>query len=97
MSRLCSLAQLDLDHLDLIALGIVGKAGGIEMAIIIAASEITAADFPHQIAAIGAVIAANAAFTGVLIEISGRRTLVQRHHRMGGQRAKTHRGNIQPG
>jgi hypothetical protein len=46
MARLGPLAQLDLDHPDLVDLRGVGESVGIERAVILAAPEIPAADLP---------------------------------------------------
>src|SRR3546814_13759203 len=69
MPRLGALAELDLDHLDLLVLRAVAEAFGVEAAACIAAAEIAAAELPHDVAAVGAMIGAEAAFAGVVVEI----------------------------
>jgi hypothetical protein len=50
MSGFGPLAQLDLDHFDLVACGLLGKLIGVEGAVIGAAPEISRPDFVDQIA-----------------------------------------------
>src|SRR3546814_13734023 len=63
-SGLRALAQLDLDHPDLLALRDVAEAFGIETTGLVAAAEIAAAKLPHDVAAMGSVIGAETAFAG---------------------------------
>src|SRR3546814_8521623 len=65
MAGLRALAQLDLDHPDLLALRDVAEAFGIETTGLVAAAEIAAAKLPHDVAAMGSVIGAETAFAGV--------------------------------
>ena len=83
MARLGPLAELDLHHLDLGIARVIGELRRVELAVIGSAPEIAATDFPDQISPVRAVVAGNAAFTGVVVEISGRRALVERHDRIG--------------
>ena len=83
MARLGPLAELDLHHLDLGIARVIGELRRVELAVIGSAPEIAATDLPDQISPVRAVVAGNAAFTGVVVEISGRRALVERHDRIG--------------
>src|SRR3546814_16632353 len=76
--RFRSLAQLDLDHLHLIRLRRVAKAFGIETPGVVAAAEIAAAELPDDVAAVRAVIGAESAFAGVVIEEIGRASCRER-------------------
>src|SRR3990167_11370294 len=95
MARLGPLAQLDLDHLYLIDLRSVAEARGVEMAVVGAATEIAAADFQHQVAAVRAVVTREAAFTGVVIEIAEPGPLVKRLDRVRRKRAEAHRRDVE--
>src|SRR3546814_6357845 len=65
-----ALAQLDFDHLDLILRGAIAEAFGVEPPHLVAAAEIAAAEFPDDVAAVGAVIGAETALAGVVIEVA---------------------------
>ena len=77
MARLGSLAQLDLDHLYLFGCGGLGEPTGIERTIRRSAVEIARSDFPDQISAMLPVIAADAAFTGIVCKSAELRALVE--------------------
>ena len=79
------------------------NSSGIEAAVAVAAAEIAGADFPDDVAAVLAVIGADAALAGVVREAALLGAGVQRAHRVGAERAKAHRrdvehrGRIRPG
>ena len=56
MAGLGALRKFDFDHLDLIGCRIVLKFLSVEPALRVATAEIARAEFPHQIAAVLAVI-----------------------------------------
>ena len=87
-------AELDFNHFHLRALRLFGKAPRVEMAVGGAAAEIAAAQLPHQIAVVFPVIAADAALTGVVVEIALGRTEVERADGIGGERAEAHSRNV---
>lgn len=91
---LAPLAELDFNHFHLRALRLFGKAPRVEMAVGGAAAEIAAAQLPHQIAVVFPVIAADAALTGVVVEIALGRTEVERADGIGGERAEAHSRNV---
>ena len=95
VTRLRALADLDFDHLDLVVARIVGKPVRVERSVVLAASEIAAADFPDEVPAMRTVIARNAAFARVVVEIARRCALVQGHDRVGRQRSETHCRDVQ--
>src|SRR5690606_10390026 len=68
LPRLGALADLQLDHPDLRIGRPFRKAGGVEAAVFGAASEIAAADFPDQVAAMLAMIGADRALSGIVRE-----------------------------
>ena len=68
MAGLGALADLELDHLDLVVAGDAGEFVRIEGAVAVAAAEIAGADFPDDVAAVLAVIGADAALAGVMGE-----------------------------
>ena len=74
MTGLGALADLGFDHLDLVVGYDAGELMGIERTVAVAAAEIAGADFPNQVAAILAVIWADAAFPGVMGEAFSART-----------------------
>jgi len=90
-----ALTDLQFDHLDLVVTGDLREQVRIEGAIRIAAAEITRTDFPDQIAAILAMIIADAALAGIVREVSAFRARIERTDRIGTERAKTHGGNIE--
>ena len=92
-----ALAELDLDHLDLIVGGRGGEAVGIERAVGGAATEIARADFPDHVAAALAVIGAEAAFAGVVGEAAERRAAIEGANGVGAQRAEAHRRDVEHG
>src|SRR6266576_859362 len=68
MAGLGALRELDLDHLDLRRYGLGGKPLVAERAVVIAAAEIAAAELPDQVAAVLAMIPADAALAGIVRE-----------------------------
>ncbi len=78
MARFRPLAELNLDHLDLIIGGLFGKALWVERAILVPAPEIARADFIDQVTPALAVVAADPAFAGVMGEPAHLGALVQR-------------------
>ena len=95
MAGLGALADLELDHLDLVVGGDAGERFGIEAAVEMAAAEIAGADLPDDVAAVLAVIGAEAALAGVVREAALPGAGIQRAHGVGAERAKTHRGNVE--
>src|SRR5882757_4453742 len=68
VSRLGALRQLNLDHLHLRIVRLFGEFVRIEMTVRSAAAEVAAADFPDQVAAVLAVVAADRTLAGVVRE-----------------------------
>ena len=68
MAGLGALAQLELDHLDLLVAATAREVLGREAAVEIAAAEIAGADLPDDVAAHLAMIGAEAAFAGIMRE-----------------------------
>lgn len=72
------------------------------MAVAGTAAEVAAAQFPGQVAAVFAVVGADAAFAGVVGEVTQLGALVERADRVGAQRAEAHgrdieyRGRVRP-
>src|SRR5699024_4447194 len=66
VAGLGALAELDLDHPHLRLLRLGGEALRIECAVLGAAAEVAAAQLPDQVAAMLAVVRADAAFAGVV-------------------------------
>src|ERR1700738_3053619 len=95
MAGLGALADLEFDHLDLIVGGDAGEFFRIERAVAVAATEISGANLPDQIAAVLAMIGTDAALAGVVREAALFRTRVQRAHRVRTERAKTHRRDVE--
>src|ERR1700688_4482664 len=95
MSGLGALADLEFDHLDLIVGGDAGEFLWVERAVPVAAAEIAGADFPDDVAAILAVIGADAALAGVMGEAAFFGAGIQRAHGIGTERAETHRGDVE--
>ena len=77
MARLCALAQLDFDHLDLGIGGTLDKFLVGKGAVEIAAAEISRADFPDEVAAAFLVIGADRSFAGVMSKVAELRTTVE--------------------
>src|SRR5580704_3843732 len=65
-----ALAELELDHLDLIAPSVRFEFPGAERAVGITAAEIAGADLPDDVAAVFAVIRAVAALAGIVREVA---------------------------
>lgn len=95
MPRLRTLAQLDLDHLDLRACGLFGKTLWVEKSGFRPTTEIPAADFPDKIAAVLAVVGTYSAFAGVVGEPAQLCTLVQGSNGIGAQRTEAHGRDIE--
>ncbi|MNZ81595.1 hypothetical protein D3C78_1002670 [compost metagenome] len=72
-----ALAHLDLDHPHLRAACLLCEALGVEAPVCSATAEVTAAQLPGQVAAVFAVVRADAAFAGVMGEITQLGALVQ--------------------
>ena len=79
MPSLGTLRNLDLDHLHLVLDRLLGKSVGIEVAIGGSAAEVATAKFPHEVAAVLAVVGTDASFAGVMEEVALLGTLVQGH------------------
>src|SRR5262245_57044673 len=95
MTGLGALADLELDHLDLVVGGDAGELVRIEGAVAVTAAEIARADLPDDVAAHLAVIGANAAFTGVVSEAALLGAGIERPYRVGAECAKTHRRDVE--
>ena len=66
MARLGALAELDLDHLDLLIARIDLKEVCIEAAVRVAAAKVARADLPDQVATVRAVMLRDRALTRVM-------------------------------
>src|SRR4051794_29497710 len=96
MARFGALADLELDHLDLVQRGDAREFIRIEGAVrAISAAEIAGADFPDDVAAVLAMVGAQSALAGVVREATLLRARIQRPHRVGAERAETHRRNVE--
>ena len=65
-TRLGTLAELDLDHFDLLLRRRLGEALGRERSIHVAAAEVAGADLPNDVAAVFAVVRAEPAFARIV-------------------------------
>src|ERR1700754_3866311 len=96
MAGLGALADLELDHLDLVVGRDAGELLRIEGAVgAVAATEIARPDLPDDVAAVFAVIGADAALPGIVCKTALFRAGVQGTHRVRAERAETHRGDIE--
>ena len=95
MSGLRALRQLQFDHLHLRIARIGGETFLAESAVVVAAPEIAAADFPDQVPTVFAVIRRNRAFAGVVIETAALGAVVQRADRVRRQRPEAHRRDVE--
>src|SRR5438477_4546237 len=95
MPGLGALADLEFDHLDLIVGCDACEFVRIEAAVAIAAAKIAGADLPDDVAAILAVIRADAALAGIVREAAFFRPRIERAYRGGAERAKAHRRNAE--
>src|SRR5690606_554469 len=95
MPWLGALRQLDLDHFHLRIARVLYEALGIESAVRGAASEIAGSDFPDQVTPGLAMVGRDRSLATVVVEPAHLRALVERADRVGRQRAKAHRGNIE--
>ncbi|MNF80639.1 hypothetical protein D3C84_628860 [compost metagenome] len=95
MAGFGALAHLDFNHSHLRRLCLRGEAFRVESAVGGAAAEVTAAQFPGQVATVLAVIRADAALAGVMGEVAEFGTLVQRANRVGAERAETHGRDVE--
>src|SRR6202051_67615 len=95
MSGLGALADLEFDHLDLIVATDAGDYIGMEPAAAVAATEIAGADLPDDVAAIFAVVRADAALASVVREAALFGAGIERAHRVGTERAKAHRRDVE--
>src|SRR5262249_54515353 len=95
MAGLGALADLELNHLDLVFAGNFRKQLRIEAAVTVAAAEIAGAYFPDDVAAGLAVIGADAALAGVMREAALPGAGVERAHGIGAERTKAHGGDIE--
>ena len=71
------------------------NSSGLNDAVAVAAAEIAGADFPDDVAAVLAVIGTDAALAGVMREAALLGAGIQRPHRVGAERAKTHRRDVE--
>src|SRR6478752_9820043 len=95
MAGLGALADLELDHLDLVLARDARERLWIERAVEMTAAEIAGADLPDDVAAHLAMIGADAALAGVMREAALLRAGIERAHRVRAQRAKAHRGDVE--
>ncbi len=95
MAGLGALAHLDLDHPHLRRLRLCGEAFRVEAPVGGAAAEVAAAELPGQVAAVFAVIGADAAFAGVVGEVAELGALVQRANGVGAERAEAHGRDVE--
>ena len=95
VAGLGTLAELDLDHLDLDVACIDFKEVGVEAAVRVAAAEVARADLPDQVAAVGAVVLRDRALTRVVRKAAMPGTGVQRQNGIGGQGAKAHGRDVE--
>ena len=95
MARLGALRKLDLDHPDLLVRDRFTETLGVERAVLGAATKIAGADLPDQVATWLEVVTRHTALTRVVGETAKLRATVERQHRAIGQRAETHRRDIQ--
>src|ERR1700761_2494300 len=95
MARFGTLAELELDHLDLVALCAGGEFLRRERAVVVAAAEIARADLPDDVAAVLAVIGTIAALAGVVRKAALFGARIERPDGIRAKRAETHRRNIQ--
>src|ERR1700740_1124579 len=95
MAGLGALADLELDHLDLVLAGNPRELVRIERTVAVAAAEIAGADLPDDVAALLAVIRADAALAGVMREAALFRAGIERAHGVGRERAKAHGGDVE--
>lgn len=89
------MAHLDFDHAHLRAARLGGEAFGVETPVRRAATEVAAAQFPDQVAAMLAVIRADTAFAGVMVEVAQLGALVEGADGIGAERAEAHGRNVE--
>src|SRR4051794_11805092 len=97
MARFGALTDLEFDHLDLVVGSDAREFVRVERAVPVSAAEISGPNLPDQVAAMLAVVGADAALSGVMREAALFRPGVQRAHCVGTERAKAHRGDIENG
>ena len=95
MSWLGTLAELDLDHLDLGLQRVGGKGFGVEAALAVSATEVARADFPDQVAAVHTVPFGDRAFTRVVRKAAALCACVEGLNGVGRERAKTHGRDVE--
>ena len=95
MAGLGALADLQLHHLDLVQRGSAGKMLRREAAVGIARAEIARADLPDEVAAVLAVIGAQAAFAGIMGETAGLGALVEGANGVRAQGAEAHGRDVE--
>ena len=95
VAGLGALAELDFDHLHLRAARLLGEALRVEVAVCGAATKVAAADFPDQVAAMLAVVRADAALAGVMGKAAKACALVECGNRVGTERAKAHGRDVE--
>jgi len=95
MPRLGTLAEFQLDHLDLRVGGVGGKTLFAEGAVAVAAAKVARADLPDQVAAMLAVVTRDGALARVVREATGLGPLVQGQHGVGRQGAKAHGRDVE--
>lgn len=95
LTGLCTLTELDLDHLHLIERGPLREHLLIEAPIRRAAAEISGADLPDEIAAMAQMVWGDPALSGIVIKAAQLRAHVQRLDRATAQRTEAHRQDVE--
>ena len=95
MARLGALAELDLDHLDLLIARIDLKEVGIEAAVRVATAKVARADLPDQVTTVRAVMLRDRALTRVMRKTAALGAGVQGQNGIGRQSTKTHGRDVE--
>src|SRR3954470_12323681 len=95
MAGLGALADLELDHLDLVLGRDAGECLRIEAAVEMTATEIAGADLPDDVAAHLAMVGAEAALARVMREAALPGAGIERAHGVRAERAEAHRGDVE--
>src|SRR5690349_16043907 len=95
MPGLRALADLQLDHLDLVIGGDAGEFVRIEGSVAIAAPEIAGADFPYAVATHFPVVRTHSALARVMGETTLLRAGIECAYSIGAESAKAHRRDVE--
>src|SRR5699024_9778677 len=90
-----ALRQLHLDTLHRRQRGLLRELVRIEPAVVRAATEVPGTELPHEVTTVPQVVVGNRALSRVVREPALGGTTVECEHRLCGQRAETHRGDVQ--